>query len=198
MPVLGMVLVTTATFSTACRATCTTNPTTSSAPNRSGAWAAMVMPRQSSSTNSPTTAQAPHEAQFLADDGEDEVVLRLGDEKMLLAAFPQTEAGGPAGADGIEALDGLVAVAQRVGKGVEPGAEPVGGVGDEVGHDGHRRTNWPRRLPRPPAKPPQTCAAHEHQHRADAEDEDGAGQVRLQQHQAATPPAPAQRAGHPR
>ena len=59
MPVLGMVLVTTATFSTACRATCTTNPTTSSAPNRSGAWAAMVMPRQSSSTNSPTTAQAP-------------------------------------------------------------------------------------------------------------------------------------------
>ena len=59
MPVLGMVLVTTATFSTACRATCTTNPTTSSAPNRSGAWAAIVMPRQSSSTNSPTTAQAP-------------------------------------------------------------------------------------------------------------------------------------------
>ena len=39
---------------------------------------------------------------------------------MLLAAFPQTEAGGPAGADGIETLDGLVAVAQRVGKGVEP------------------------------------------------------------------------------
>ena len=44
---------------------------------------------------------------------------------MLLAAFPQTEAGGPAGADGIEALDGLVAIAQRVGEGIEPGAEPV-------------------------------------------------------------------------
>ena len=59
MPVLGMVLVTTATFSTACSATCTTNPTTSSAPKRSGAWAAMTMPRHSSSTNSPTIAQAP-------------------------------------------------------------------------------------------------------------------------------------------
>ena len=50
---------------------------------------------------------------------------------MLLAAFSQTEAGRPAGANGIEALDGLVAVAQRVGEGVEPGAEPVGGVGDD-------------------------------------------------------------------
>ena len=37
MPVFGMVLVTTAMFSTACKATCTTNPTTSSAPKRSGA-----------------------------------------------------------------------------------------------------------------------------------------------------------------
>ena len=45
MPVLGMVLVTTAIFSTACRATCTTKPTTSSAPNRSGACAASVMPQ---------------------------------------------------------------------------------------------------------------------------------------------------------
>ena len=59
MPVLGMVLVTTATLRTACRATCTVKPTTSSAPKRSGAWAAMVIPRQSSSTNSSTTAQAP-------------------------------------------------------------------------------------------------------------------------------------------
>ena len=37
MPVFGMVLVTTAMFSTACKATCTTNPTTSSAPKRFGA-----------------------------------------------------------------------------------------------------------------------------------------------------------------
>ena len=59
MPVLGMVLVTTAIFSTACRATCTTKPTTSSAPNRSGACAASVMPRHSSSANSRITAQAP-------------------------------------------------------------------------------------------------------------------------------------------
>ena len=131
----------------------------------------------------PHHCAGPHEAQFLADNGENEVVLRLGDEKMLLAAFPQTEAGGPAGADGIEALDGLVAVAQRVGEGVEPGAEPVGGVGDEVGHDGHRRTDRPDASRARQQKPPQPRTTHEHQHRADAEDEDSAGQVRLQQHQ---------------
>ena len=32
----------------------------------------------------------------------------------------EAKAGGPARADGVEALDGLVAVAQRVGKGIQP------------------------------------------------------------------------------
>ena len=39
---------------------------------------------------------------------------------MLLAAVAQPQPRRPAGTDGIQALDGLVAVAQRVGKGVEP------------------------------------------------------------------------------
>ena len=59
MPVFGMVFVTTAMFSTACSATCTTKPTTSRAPKRSGAWAASVMPRHSSRANNTITAQAP-------------------------------------------------------------------------------------------------------------------------------------------
>ena len=44
MPVFGMVLVTTAMFSTACSTTCTVKPTVSSAPNLSGAFSAMEIP----------------------------------------------------------------------------------------------------------------------------------------------------------
>ena len=59
MPVLGMVLVTTAMFSTACSTTCTTKPTASSAPNLSRARTAMDMPRKNSSRNSTTVRAAP-------------------------------------------------------------------------------------------------------------------------------------------
>lgn len=59
MPVFGIVFVTTAMFSIACSVTCTTNPTTSSAPNLSRARTAIDMPRKSSSKNSATTSAAP-------------------------------------------------------------------------------------------------------------------------------------------
>ena len=39
---------------------------------------------------------------------------------MLLAAVAQSQSCRPARADGVQALDGLVSVPQRVGKGVEP------------------------------------------------------------------------------
>ena len=59
MPVFGIVFVTTAMFRIACSVTCTTNPTTSSAPNLSRARTAIDMPRKSSSKNSATTSTAP-------------------------------------------------------------------------------------------------------------------------------------------
>ena len=59
MPVFGIVFVTTAMFRIACSVTCTTNPTTSSAPNLSRARTAIDMPRKSSSKNSATTSAAP-------------------------------------------------------------------------------------------------------------------------------------------
>ena len=37
-----------------------------------------------------------HKAQFLADDGEDEVVLGFGHEQVFLAAVAQPQPGGPA------------------------------------------------------------------------------------------------------
>ena len=61
-----------------------------------------------------------HKAKLLAQDGKDEVVLRFGHEQVLLAAAAKAKARRAPGADGIQALDGLVAVAQRVGKGIQP------------------------------------------------------------------------------
>ena len=90
-----MVLVTSATFSTACSATCTVKPTTSSAPSDRGVDGKVMPSASSSSTNSPTTAQAPHKAQLLADDGKDKIVLRLGHEQMLLPAVAQPQPRGP-------------------------------------------------------------------------------------------------------
>ena len=59
MPVLGMLLVTTAILSTACRMTWVTKPTTSSAPNLSRARTAMLIPRRNSARKSSTTSAAP-------------------------------------------------------------------------------------------------------------------------------------------
>lgn len=64
MPVFGIVFVTTAMFRIACSVTCTTNPTTSSAPNLSRARTAIDMPRKSSSKNSVTTAAGTGELAF--------------------------------------------------------------------------------------------------------------------------------------
>src|SRR5205823_4032699 len=47
------------------------------------------------------------EAELLADDGEDEVGVRLGEEKEFLPAVADAEAAQSAGADGDQALHGL-------------------------------------------------------------------------------------------
>ena len=125
----------------------------------------------------------PHKAQFLADDGKDKVVLRLRHEQMLLAAIAQPQPSSPAGADGIQALDGLVAVPQRVGKGVLPGAQTVGGVGDQIRHHHHSGPDGGNAAHARQHKPPQARAAHEHQHCPDAQDQQGARKMRFQQHQ---------------
>ena len=62
----------------------------------------------------------PHKAQLLAQDGKDKVVLGLGHEQMLLAAAAKAQPRRAPAADGVQALDGLVAVPQRVRKGVQP------------------------------------------------------------------------------
>lgn len=84
MPVFGMVLVTTAIFSTACSATCTTKPTHQQCPEA-------ALPRVRRQRDAPPQQRTEQQndrtraqkAQFLAEDGKDEVVLRLGHEQMF-------------------------------------------------------------------------------------------------------------------
>ena len=102
---------------------------------------------------------------------------------MLLAAVAQPQPGCPARPDGIQALDGLVPVAQRVCKGVLPGAEAVCCVWHQVRHDDHRRRDGPGAAHARQHEPPQPGAAHEHQHGTDAQNEQCARKMRLQQHQ---------------
>ena len=139
----------------------------------------------------------PHKAQFLADDGEDEVVLGFGHKQMLLAAVPQPQPGGSAGADGVQALDGLVAIPQRVSKRVLPGAQAVGSVGHKVRHNDHRRPDGGRPAQACQHEPPQTCAAHEHQHCPDAQDQQSARKMGFQQHQRRHHPQHQHKGQHP-
>ena len=110
----------------------------------------------------------PDEAQFLAQNGKDEVVLRLGHEQVLLAAVAKAQPCRAAAANGVQALNGLVTVAQRVGEWVQPGAEAAGRVGHKVRHDDNGRPDGSGPAHARQHEPPQPGAAHEHEYRADA------------------------------
>ena len=116
---------------------------------------------------------------------------------MLLAAVPETQPGGSAGADGIQALDGLVAVAQRICKRVEPRVEAVGRIGHKVGQDDDSRADGRRAADSRQYEPSQPRAAHEHQHRPDAQNEKRAGEVGFQQHQSRHHPQHQRKGQHP-
>ena len=65
----------------------------------------------------PTTNSMPEQPQLLADDGQDEVGVRLGQEEQLLPAVAEAQAGDAARADADQRLGDLVAdvVAERHG-----------------------------------------------------------------------------------
>ena len=60
------------------------------------------------------------ETEFLADDGEDEVGVRLGQRAPLLAARAEAEPPPAAGAEGELTLGDLPALAKSIGRGIEP------------------------------------------------------------------------------
>ena len=72
---------------------------------------------------------------------------------------------------------------QRVGKGVPPRCQPVGGIGHQLRQQHHRRRDGRRPQAPRQRKPAQPRTAHKHKHRPDRKDEQRAGEVRLKQHQ---------------
>src|ERR1043165_2864559 len=92
------------------------------------------------------------EAELLADDGEDEVRMRLGEEEELLPPVAEAEAAQAARAEGDERLHGLESLPQRIGLGVQEREEaiaPIRGAVRQRGrgrnqHDGKERDALPR------------------------------------------------------
>ena len=115
--------------------------------------------------------------QFLTDDGEDEIVLRLGKKELFLAALAEAHAEETAGADGVKGLDDLVAAVLGVGPGVFPDQDALGLVALE-----HQQEEAPRRSTAH-SEPPQLDAADKQYGRGRHQNQDRTGQVRFEVHQ---------------
>ena len=126
-----------------------------------------------------------HQAQLLADHGEDAVVVLLGQVEKFLPSLAQAHAQQAAGADGDETLGDLPAVAPvPIGvEGVPPGVDAVLAiVEDALFHQGDVQGAHQAHAGNAGGDQPALNAAHDHQNDAGADNEDGAGQMRLQHH----------------
>ena len=108
------------------------------------------------------------QAELLADDGENEVVVLLGQEQELLPALAEPHAEESARADGEQALSDLIAVALHplFIERVEPDVEAARVIGDDpcckgVDHDQNQSKAKP--------DPVVADAADVHHHRADSQ-----------------------------
>ena len=94
MPVFGMVLVTTAMFSTACSITCTVTPDHQhGAEFVFGRVTAMIKAPQQQCDEQENDQQRADKPQLFADDGKDKVVVRLRQIQMFLPGI--ADAPGP-------------------------------------------------------------------------------------------------------
>ena len=90
-----------------------------------------------------------------------------------------------------------MAVTQRVGKGVQPRVETVGGVGHQLRHQHDSRADGGSAARSCQHEPPQPGTTHEHEHRANAQNQHRAGKVGLQQHEHRHYPQHQRKGHHP-
>lgn len=111
------------------------------------------------------------EAQFLTDDREDEVVVRLRQVAPLRVRLPQALAEQPTVGEGVLGLDGLVVQPLRVEVGIHEGLDPVRAVARGQTEDHRRRDGGDGdRGDRAGAEP----AEPQHRHQDDADRDHGA------------------------
>ena len=118
-------------------------------------------------------------AQLLAHDGEDKVVVFLRQVEILLPPVSETEAAHSPAADGVERLDDLIACVRGIRKGVQPGADAVGGILQHI--DGDDAAQPDRAAGQ--QEPEKPRSADEHHHNCDRDDDDGGRKVGLQNQQ---------------
>ena len=145
MPVVGMTPVTAITLMNACMQIHDVMPPASRAPNRSGARSEARTPRHARNRNAAEHRDSSDQPELLADDGEDEVRVRLGQPLVLLHRVAEADAEDPARAERVERLAVL-----------ESGAERVRARVEEVRRGGPRGTRRARRAPTPLAPKPTT------------------------------------------
>ncbi len=116
------------------------------------AWAASVTPRSSSRLNSRITAQAPTNPSSSHRMEKMKSFWGSGTNRCFWRLLPSPSPTAPPEADGVQALDGLVTVAQRVGKGVQPGAQAAGRIRHQIRHDDDGRPDGTRSAHTRPAR----------------------------------------------
>ena len=94
-------------------------------------------------------ANRTHEAQFLAGNGKDIVVILKRQIEVFLSAFAKPKAKQASGANGIERLQNLIPRVSGVQLRVPPGSHPVAGVAHQAGIHQQKR----RRPQRPQQQP---------------------------------------------
>ena len=121
----------------------------------------------------------PGDAELLADDGEDEVRVRLGQIEDLLHRFAEADAEEPAGAERDLALDRLKAGVARIRPRVDERRQPRHALGID-----QREQQDERRRRRPDAAEQRQRRARDEQHRAERErDHERGAEVRLRRDQ---------------
>ena len=118
------------------------------------------------------------EAQLLADNGENKIVVLLRQKQEFLPALAKAQSPESPGADGNKALRELIALIARV----RPRVQPVGNAGGIIANnEQHHIRHGPHRADSG-KDPAPVDAAHQHHGRAGAQNQQCAGEVRLLTH----------------
>ena len=180
-PVTGSMPVTAPMLTSACPTTQAVIPVAIRVPNRSGARRAARMPRTAKAPNRREHEQGADQPQLLADDGEDEVGVGVGQEAPLGPAGAQADPRHVPGAERDQRLGDLVAGVGQVPPGVDEPEHPVAAVAGAHGqHGGPGGRGEEDR-----SHADERHLGHEQHHQDDEDQDHGRPHVGLEHHQSA-------------